>query len=190
MKPDSYALARRVASVILLLWLAACAHTEFHTQACLSGVDVYEDATYGSDASRMTFSGTDGGLVEPCQGVSGSLGGFWIASLERTGPVGRAQDATVETIVLGGEWTWWQADGTLQSGSVTGGRVIWPVDLHQSIRGCGEGVAQVSVTLSVSQKYPGSGTFEGCLDDTHLAPTLQWIVYPPKMWGTFTISSP
>jgi len=189
MKPNSNALARRVASAILVLALAACAHTEFHTQACLSGVDVYEDMKYG-DASSVTFSGTDSGLIEPCEGTGAGQGGFWIASLDRSGPVKQGQDAMVEATVLGGEWHWWQADGTLQSGSVTGGRVIWPADLNHSVGSCGDGVAQISVTLSVTQEHPGSGTFEGCLDDTHLDPTLQWIVFPPKIWGRLTTSSP
>lgn len=190
MKPDLNAMVRPVASTILVLGLAACAHTEYHTQACVSGVDVYEVTADGSNAGAVTFSGTDSKLVEPCQGASAGQGGFWIVSLDRTGPVRSSQDATVEVTVLGGEWQWWQADGTLQSGSVTGGRVIWPIDSHHGVGSCGYGVAQISVALSVRQEHPGSGTFEGCLDGTHLDPTLPWVVFPSKIWGRLTTSSP
>ncbi|WER48900.1 hypothetical protein CupriaWKF_29545 [Cupriavidus sp. WKF15] len=187
MKPDLTALVRPVATTMLVLGFAACAHTEFHHQACVSGVDVTTD---GNDGGTVTFSGTDTSLVDSCQGVGAGQGGFWIVSLDRSGPVRSSQDATVEAAVLGGEWQWWQADGTLQSGSVTGGRVIWPADSHHGIGSCGNRAAQVSVALSVLQEHPGIGTFEGCLDFAHVDPTLPWVVFPPRIWGRLTTSSP
>jgi hypothetical protein len=195
MAPDSNALVRRVASAILLPWCAACAYPEFHSQTCLSGVDVYEDDAYG--ASRVTFSGSDSGYAAPCNGADSGRGGFWIASFDRAAPpppVGpeseATQDAVVEAAVIGGEWHWWQADGTLQSGSVTGGRVMRPIDQGHRIGSCGNGVAQISVTLSVYQQHPGSGTFEGCVDDTHIDPTMPWIVRPPSIRGSLIMNSP
>ncbi|MBV8271947.1 MAG: hypothetical protein JO067_06720 [Cupriavidus sp.] len=193
MAPDSNALARRVASAILLPWCAACAYPELHSQTCLSGVDVYEDTVYG--ASRVTFSGSDSGLAGPCTGADTGRGGFWIASFDRAAPpVGPESEANpdvlVEAAVVGGEWHWWQADGTLQSGSVTGGRVMRPVDQNHSIGSCGNGVAQISVTLSVHQQYPGSGTFEGCMDDTQVDTTMPWIVRPPSIRGNLIMNSP
>ncbi|MFJ1260882.1 hypothetical protein [Cupriavidus sp. CuC1] len=186
MKPNSYALARLMASAILVLSLAACAHTKFHTQACLSGVEASEGTTSGSGAKGATFAGTANTLVEPCRLKNNSQGGFWIASIDRTGPAGLGHEVSVR----GGKWLWEQADGTLYSGSVTGGWVMWPADLHQSIGGCGYGVAQFSITLSVLRGHPGSGTFEGCLDDTHLDPKQQPFVFPPQIWGRLSISSP
>lgn len=190
MNTNTNALARRVASAIFILWLAGCAHTEVHTQACLTGVDVYESTASGSNVGNVTFSGTDGRIVEPCQGTTAGQGGFWTASFDRADTVSLAQDAFVEATILGGEWHWWPVDGPLQSGSVTGGRLLWPTDMNHNIGGCGYGVAQISVTLTVRQDRPGTGTFEGCLDTTQLDPTLQWIVYPPRIWGKLTLSAP
>jgi len=198
MAPDSNALVRRVASAILLPWCAACAYPELHSQTCLSGIDVYEDTADGGSASRVTFSGSDSGHAGPCNGADNGPGGFWIASFDRAAPpvspAGPQAEATsgavVEAAVVGGEWHWWQADGTLQSGDVTGGQVIRPIDQAHSIGSCGNGVALISVTLSVHQQYPGSGTFEGCLDDSHVDPTMPWIVHPPSIRGSLIMNSP
>lgn len=45
-------------------------------------------------------------------------------------------------------------------------------------------------TLSVHQQYPGSGTFEGCLDDTGVDTTMPWIVHPPSIRGSLRMNSP
>ena len=196
MTPDLNAQARRVASAILLPWCAACASPELHSQACLSGVDVYEDAAYGTYAGRVTFSGTDSGTGEPCGSAHAGPGGFWIASFDRAAPppaepgVAPPADTVVEATVVGGEWHWWQADGTLQSGSVTGGQVLRPVDPRTSIGICDNGAAMINVTLSVHQQYPGSGTFEGCLDETQVDTTMPWVVHPASIRGSLRMNSP
>jgi hypothetical protein len=196
MTPTLHTQARRVASVILLPWCAACAYPELHSQTCLSGVDVYEDTPYGSSASRVTFSGTDSGSGEPCDKAHAGQGGFWIASFDRVEPPAAEPgtpaptDVAVEATVVGGEWHWWQADGTLQSGSVTGGQVMRPIDPRTSIGICANGAAMISVTLSIHQQYPGSGTFEGCLDETRVDTTMPWVVHPPSINGSLRMNSP
>jgi hypothetical protein len=196
MTPDLNAHVRRIASAMLLPWCAACAHPELHSQACLSGVDVYEDIAYGANASRITFSGSDSGAGEPCGDAHAGQGGYWVASFDQTAPPpaepGAAvnPDMVVEAMVIGGEWHWWQVDGTLQSGYVTGGQVLRPADPRGSIGICGNGAAMISVTLSVHQQYPGSGTFEGCLDDTRVDTTMPWVVHPPSIRGSLRMNSP
>jgi len=186
MNPSSFALARVVASAMLVLWLTACAHTSFHAQTCLSGVEVSDGAGSGSGASGVKFAGTAQEPAESCQWANSGLDGVWTASIDRKGAAGIGH----EVRVVGGKWLWKQADGTLYGGKVTGGWVMWPSDLHQSIGGCGYGVAEFSVTLSVLQGHSGNGTFEGCLDDTHLDPAQQPLVFPPQIWGRLSISSP
>jgi len=196
MTPDLNAQVRRVASVMLLPWCAACAYPEVHSQACLSGVDVYEDVAYDTGASRVTFSGSDTGTGEPCSDTIAGHGGFWVASFDRTAPPPAEPGAVVDTstvveaTVIGGEWHWWQADGTLQSGDVMGGQVIRPAEPGGSVGICTNGAAMIAVTLSVHQQYPGSGTFEGCLDDTGVDTTMPWIVHPPSIRGSLRMNSP
>lgn len=60
-------------------------------------------------------------------------------------------------------------------GTVTGGTVTWPSSASVDT-GCGPGVAQVSVLLTINGS---SGAFDGCLHDLPAGTVL-----PPTIWGT------
>jgi len=186
MKPNSHATARLVASALLVLWLTGW-HAALAQVVCLSGLEVSIGTTSGSGANGVTFAGTDNALVTPCPrpNTSASAGGAWIASINRTGPAGLGHTVSV----IGGKWFYEPEGGTLHSGAVTGGWVMWPDNLSQDKFGCGQGVAKFNITLLVLLPHPGRGTFEGCLDDTHLDPRLQPFVFPPQILGKLSLGS-
>jgi hypothetical protein len=56
--------------------------------------------------------------------------------------------------------------------------------------GCGPGIAKVDATLSVGfLGKQGTGTIEGCLDDTPLPGEVpkDEVVFPPKLWDGITL---
>ena len=107
----------------------------------------------------------------------------WTAKIDRVGSAGIGKSGVT---VVGGRWYWIDGDDRLHAGRVEGGYVLWPPTLDQDTFGCGPGVAQFSITLSV-RGPSDSGSFVGCLDDTHLDPTRQPFVFPPRIRGALSL---
>jgi len=154
---------------------------------CLSGLEVSPGATVGDTTTGVTFAGTDSPRrAGECQWTTRSRGGAWYAIIDRQGPAGIGGEVTA----TGGNWLWGRANGAFYHGQVKGGTVTWPDSLENDLKGeehlgCGPGVARFSVTLTVVGHQ--GGTFEGCLDDTHLNPFDPPFVFPPHISGLLTI---
>ena len=141
----------------------------------------------------MIFLGSDnrpeadgGPNVVACDAwTNNSMGGSWVVRVDRVGNAGIGSGAGVA--VLGGRWFWLGADDQLRVGRVEQGYVLWPDTLEQDKFGCGPGVGQFHLTLSEPLTFR-TGTLSGCLDDTHLDPTRQPFVVPPRVWGTLTLN--
>ena len=130
---------------------------------------------------------TDGGAnVAACDTwTSNGSGGSWVVRVDRTGHAGIGSGAGVA--ILGGRWFWLGANDDLRVGRVEQGYVLWPDTLEEDKFGCGPGVGQFHLTLTEPMSFR-SGTLTGCLDDTHLDPTRQPFVVPPKVWGTLNLN--
>jgi len=170
--------------LILALVLLAGSAARADVESCLSGFEVSAGHTVGDTTTGVTFAGTDSpGDTAACEWTTDSQGGVWYASINRVGQagLGGAVDVT------GGRWLWDRANSALFRGRVIGGSVTWPNSLKpEDDLGCGPGIAQFSVTLTVVG-HPQGGSFVGCLDDTHLNPFQQPFVFPPHIWGVLKI---
>ena len=151
------------------------------------GVDAGGGLTKG-----VTFAGVDnlpnedgGSNLATCdRWTTDGNGGSWSARIDRVGVAGIGGSGVT---VVGGRWFWLDRDDRFHFGRVQGGFVLWPPALDQDSFGCGAGVAQFSITLSV--RGPSStGSFVGCLDDTHLNPLQQPFVFPQHIWGTLQLN--
>src|SRR5215469_2354872 len=114
-------------------------------------------------------------------GATASVGscGSWTVLINYSDPNGTGIGKGPANI-LTGVWFLTLPNGHNFSGTVLGGTVTWPSSLNTDI-GCGDGVATASAGLSFS--HGGTGSFGGCLDDTH---PLQ--IFPPHIWGTISKS--
>ena len=186
----------RGAMVALLLGLGAtgAALAQNAPPACVSGYELSPGVDSGDGVNRnVIFIGadnrpdTDGGQnVAACDAwTDNSSGGSWVVRVDRVGNAGIGSGAGVA--VLGGRWFWLGADDQLRVGRVEQGYVLWPDTLEQDKFGCGPGVGQFHLTLSEPLTFR-TGTLSGCLDDTHLDPTRQPFVVPPRVWGTLTLN--
>ena len=161
---------------------------------CVSGYELSPGTDSGDGVNRnVIFLGTDnradadgGANVAACDAwTSSGSGGSWVVRVDRTGHAGIGSGAGVA--ILGGRWFWLGADDRLRVGRVEQGYVLWPDTLEQDKFGCGPGVGQFHLTLSEPVAFR-TGTLTGCLDDTHLDPTKQPLVVPPRVWGTLTLN--
>jgi hypothetical protein len=162
-------------------------------ETCLSGYEVSPGSNVGGGLTKgVTFVGVDNrpdedGGPNPAacdRWTTNGNGGSWSAKIDRVGDAGIGGSGVT---VVGGRWFWLDDDGRLHFGRVEGGFVLWPPTLDADSFGCGAGVAQFSVMLSVRGHF-SSGSFVGCLDDTHLDPTKQPFVFPPRIWGTLDLN--
>ena len=167
--------------------------TARRTRSGLSGFEVSAGSDAGGDLTKgVTFVGIDsranedgGQNVAPCDGwTTDGNGGVWTAKIDRVGSAGIGSTGVT---VVGGRWYWIDGDDRLHAGRVEGGYVEWPPTLVDTSLGCGPGVARFHIMLSV--RGPShSGSFVGCLDDTHLDPTKPPFVFPPRIWGVLTVN--
>lgn len=146
--------------------------------AGFSGHELFNGKRVGNVVTGAVFAGADNQVCD-CW-TNDNSGGTWTASLNYKGEGGLGSAVTVQ----GGRWSWLHADGTVQTGRITGGAVTWPSAPDSNAMGCGNGVARFAITL-VGQATGGS--FKGCLDDQHLDPRQQPFVFPPKIWGTLKL---
>lgn len=183
-----------VAIFALALGGTGVAHAQGTTASCVSGYELSPGTDSGDGVNRnVIFIGsdnrpdTDGGAnVAACDTwTSNGSGGSWVVRVDRTGHAGIGSGAGVA--ILGGRWFWLGANDDLRVGRVEQGYVLWPDTLEQDKFGCGPGVGQFHLTLTEPMSFR-SGTLTGCLDDTHLDPTRQPFVVPPKVWGTLNLN--
>lgn len=167
------AMAVAVAGLLGLgAWANALAHGE-HTTG-VSGLELFPGVKAGEVTKGVLFSGPTNAVCD-CWTTTDN-GGTWVAAVDRVGHAGLGSAIAV----VGGRWFWEQGNDIVHFGRILGGSAQWPADLTTDL-GCGPGVAQFFVTLSVSGQTAG-GTLTGCLDDTHVP-----FVFPPKIWGTLTL---
>jgi hypothetical protein len=126
-------------------------------------------ATCGTTFSGWTGETSTGGWLK----FPGTGQGAWSIRVNYTGQP--MFDGSVT--IVGGSWQFHFKNGASLRGTVENGIVTWPSDADHSI-GCGNGVAVVNATLSVSGRAPA--TLSGCLHDLP-----KGSVIPPKVWGTF-----
>ena len=183
-----------VASLVLFFGSAGLATAQSMAPSCVSGYELSPVVDSGDGINRnVIFIGTDyrpdgdgGANVAGCDAwTTNGSGGSWVVRVDRTGNAGIGSGAGVA--VLEGRWFWLGADDRLRAGRVEQGYVMWPDTLEQDKFGCGPGVGQFHLTLSEPLTFR-SGTLTGCLDDTHLDPTRQPLVVPPKVWGTLSFN--
>jgi hypothetical protein len=164
--------------------IAAEAATPFNTG--ISGLELLPQIQFGNTVIPATFVGwTDSAnMASPTVWVppAGSTGGNWSLSIRYTGTPG-GNPSTPNTVVVqqGGLWSLRLANGNSYSGLVGGGFVTWP--WKGGTLGCGTDNA--TVVLSLVTVTGGFGGVQGCLDDQHLTTG----VFPPRVWGTVTLSS-
>ena len=180
-----YRLLRSIAILTVLLFalwtVSALAASDFPVN--ISGLEVFPGIPTGNIVYGDTFAGWVRGTGAnpsgwaPC--TSGSCGS-WTVVINYSDPNGTGIGKGPATI-LTGVWFLTLPNGHKFSGTVLGGKVTWPPDLNTDI-GCGDGVATVSTGLSF--RSGGTGSFGGCLDDTHLQQ-----VFPPHIWGTISKKS-
>ena len=183
----------RGAVAALALSGASLAFAHGSHKTCLSGVEVSAGSDAGNGVTAgVTFVGIDnrpqedgGPSPAACdRWTTNSNGGAWTATIDRVGHAGIGGNVTV----VGGRWFWLNDADRFHAGRVLGGWVVWPKVLEEDI-GCGPGVAQFNITLSVQSLFQNqSGTFIGCLDDTHLDITRQPFVFPPHIWGALDLN--
>ena len=159
---------------------------------CLSGYEVSQGTAVagGLLTKGVTFAGLDnrpdedgGPNPAACDlWTTNGNGGSWFAKIDRVGVAGIGGSGVT---VVGGSWYWIDRNEHLLFGRVEGGFVLWPPALDQDTYGCGAGVAQFTLTVR-SQFSPGR--FVGCLDDTHLDPTKQPFIFPPRVWGALHLN--
>jgi hypothetical protein len=185
---------RAVASLVLFFGGAGFAVAQGTTASCVSGYELSPGIDSGDGVNRnVIFIGSDnrpdvdgGANVAACDAwTSNGSGGSWVVRVDRTGNAGIGSGAGVA--VHGGRWFWLGPDDQLRVGRVEQGYVLWPDTLEQDKFGCGPGVGQFHLTLSEPLTFR-TGTLTGCLDDTHLDPTRQPFVLPPRVWGTLTLN--
>ncbi len=166
----------------LLVALAGCsvAPQKGPENAGFSGHELFTGKRSGSVVTGVVFAGVDHDVCD-CW-TKDSTGGSWTANLSYRGAGGLGSAVTVTT----GRWSWLRADGTIQTGQITGGAVTWPSTRDSNAMGCGNGVARFAITVSLTGQSDG-GTFKGCLDDTHLDPQQQPFVFPQKISGTLSL---
>lgn len=166
----------------LVVALAGCSFGPLKgpQNAGLSGHELFKGKRAGNIVTGAVFAGADNQVCD-CW-TSDNSGGTWTTSINYKGEGGLGSAVTV----MGGRWSWLHADGTIQTGRITGGAVTWPSAPDSNAMGCGNGVARFSITLSLAGRSAG-GSFKGCLDDTHLDPRQQPFVFPPKIWGTLSL---
>jgi hypothetical protein len=185
---------RIVMALVLGLGGGSLAFAHGPHRTCFSGYEIFPGSDAGGGVTQdVTFVGidsranADGGIDQAAcdRWTTNSKGGTWSAKIDRVGNAGIGSGTGVS--VVGGRWLWVDGADRFHAGSVVQGYVMWPDTIEQDKFGCGAGVAKFYVTLSVWWP-PGTGTFDGCLDDTHLDPTRQPFVFPPPIWGTLNIN--
>lgn len=157
-----------ILNAVALVALAATA-VDISGREFFPGVH-YGDATYGASFAGLTLTAERG---------------VWAASVNYRGTAGLGH----EVAIFGGSWGLAKADGSRLSGRVTGGAVVWPLNLDSTVPGvlgtlCGKGVATFNASLSIRGSL-SPGSIVGCLDDTHLATVPR--VFPPRIFGTLTL---
>lgn len=167
-----------LAVLFFALWpLSALAASDF--QANISGLEVFPGIQSGGNVNGTTFVGWFYGIGPGAGGWASCPRVFscgdWTVVINYSDPNGTGIGKGPATILSGG-WFLMLPNGHSYSGTVTGGAVTWPTSLSTGI-GCGGGVATVSAGLSF--RSGGTGSVQGCLNDTH--PTT---IFPPHIWGT------
>jgi hypothetical protein len=169
-----------LAVLLVTLWPASALAASADFPANVSGLEVFPGIRNGNIAYGTTFAGWVGGTGANPSGWQacspGSTCGNWEIVLTYEGTPGLGSSVGI----LKGGWSLTMPNRHRYFGTVTGGTVVWPADLVTSL-GCGPGVATVSVALTFNSD--GTGSFQGCLDDTHLR-----TVFPPHVWGTISKS--
>lgn len=151
----------------------------------ISGYEVFPGMESGDTTVGVTFAGWTTADAAVWHSPSEQTGGFWAAGVTRVGSSGIGG----RVVLVAGRWILQTPGGTPFVGeaacSVTAQNcfVNWPGALEEDI-GCGPGVARFHVDMAIgTQDAPVGGAFDGCLDDTHFA-----TVFPPRVWGAFTLS--
>lgn len=170
---NSMPLPGRALVLACLLGLFAGGPALAQTRTGLSGHELFPGNKEGEVTKGLVFFGTDNAVCNCWTEVEN--GGQWTAVVDRSGDAGLGSEVTV----LGGRWLWQAGNDTVRFGKLLGGSVRWPPDRVSDL-GCGPGVATFAITLSVKGQAT-TGTFTGCLDDTHMP-----FVFPPKIWGTLS----
>ncbi|MFD2271998.1 hypothetical protein ACFS07_14650 [Undibacterium arcticum] len=119
----------------LFVALAGCSfgHLKGPQNAGFSGHELFDGKRAGNSVTGVVFAGTDNKACD-CW-TNDSTGGTWTASINYKGQGGLGSAVTV----VGGSWSWLHADGTIQTGRITGGAVTWPAALDSNAMGCGKG---------------------------------------------------
>lgn len=180
-----YRLLRSIAILAVLLFalwpVSVLAASDFPVN--ISGLEVFPGIPNGNIVYGDTFAGWVGGTGANASGWAPcprafSCGG-WTVVINYSDPNGTGIGKGPATI-LSGVWFLTLPNGHNFSGTVLVGTVTWPSGLSTDI-GCGDGVATASAGLSFSSG--GTGSFGGCLDDTHPQQ-----IFPPHIWGTINKS--
>ena len=183
-----------VMALVLGLGGAGAAFAQATPRGCISGYEISPGTDGGGGVTQnVLFVGADnradadGGpdLAACDRWTSNTGGGTWMVRIDRVGNAGIGSGAGVA--VVGGRFLWLDGDDRLHLGRVEQGYVLWPDTIEQDKFGCGPGVAQFYLTLSVPLEFK-AGTLTGCLDDTHLDPTKEPFVVPPRVWGTINLN--
>lgn len=153
---------------------SAFAHGDHQTD--FSGWEIFLGITRGNVTRGVIFVCWTHGTSENWLSPDQTDGGLCSARIDYQGTPGIGGSVDV----LGGRWSWHAADGTIHSGRVLDGEVVWPSVLDQSI-GCGGGVARFIADISLGPTPIAAGQIEGCLDDTHG-------LIPPRIWGSITLN--
>lgn len=154
----------------------------------ISGYEIFPGV--GSDDTRIgvTFAGWTAPDAAVWHSTSEQTGGFWAANLTRIGSAGIGG----RVIVLSGRWLMQTPSGSRFVGDAACSAALencaadWPGTIDSDI-GCGPGVGRFHIELAIRQldgQGSGTGTVDGCLDDTHLT-----TVIPPTAWGTIMINA-
>lgn len=171
--PTRAAVAAAAATGWLALFAGPAANAQTLTTTGLSGQEIYPGKRVGEVTKGVVMLGTDNPVCNCWTDVDS--GGHWVAVVDRTGHAGLGSQISV----VGGRWLWVTANDVARFGKILDGTVTWPADLTSDL-GCGPGVARFATTVTANGQAT-TGTFTGCLDDTHLP-----FVFPPKIWGTLS----
>lgn len=154
----------------------------------ISGYEIFPGVSSGDTRIGVIFAGWTAPDAAVWHPTGEQTGGFWAASLSRIGPAGIGG----RVIVLSGRWLMQTPGGArfigdaACSASTENCSVDWPAALDGDI-GCGPGVGRFHIELAIRRidgQDSGTGTIDGCLDDTHLT-----TVIPPTVRGTITLNA-
>lgn len=166
------------AVIVLALALAGPASAD---SSHFSGYEFFPGVSLGNLTFGASFFGwTDNGSTTSHGDwlpYSDRTGGFVTGSIDYTGKPGYGHTVTI----VGGTWSWREADGTTLRGRVLDGTVEWPSGTTSSVGGCPDGVATFTADVALGFRRSSAGRFTGCLDDQ--------LSFPPKIWGVVEINN-